>query len=192
MAEPLFLNWQFYQECQLVTAINAAFFLGEPLVEQGTPEYERLVDFVHARNGAAISIEKAHEYLKIKRTPLCKKAGFTWELMKQKIDEGHPVELLVQGPKYGRHSVLAVECRKEAYELGEDPAKLVKIANFGLVANKYGLIKYSKLRAYMRFLDKVRPVAWYFYKDPLHIRRPRLQGEPEVPFVAVVHGKINA
>jgi hypothetical protein len=101
----MFLDQQKYMECQLVTAINAAIYLGEPGIDQNSPEYERLVDLVKARCGSAISNEKAIEYLRLDSELISPK----FDVLRKTLDEGYPVEIGVFTEKHGNHSVLVVD-----------------------------------------------------------------------------------
>ena len=102
------LESQKYSECQLVTAINAAAHLGELPVRPETEEYERLVDLVHARNGAAIAICRALPYLRIKR----KAMPLRWSAVKRALDQGLPVGLDVYCTRIGLHSILCTDYRE--------------------------------------------------------------------------------
>lgn len=62
-----YLNRQKYSECQLITALNAHYYLtGKIYCKQDSPEYEDLVNLCRARHGAAIGIEKVHKKLGLK------------------------------------------------------------------------------------------------------------------------------
>ena len=61
-----YLNKQKYSECQVVTAINAYYFLTGKTIKQDSDEYEELVDISYARYGSAICIEKIYKKLGIK------------------------------------------------------------------------------------------------------------------------------
>jgi hypothetical protein len=60
-----YLNSQKYSECQLITALNAYYYLtGKVYCTQDSPRYEELVDLSGTRHGTAINIEKRiHEKL---------------------------------------------------------------------------------------------------------------------------------
>lgn len=99
-----FLHSQIYSECALVAAINAAIFLGRTSISQGSSEYERLVDLVGARDGSAIRIEKAWEYLQIQE--------FAMENSVDRIRQesiSSPVEIVISHPEtYGIHCALII------------------------------------------------------------------------------------
>lgn len=61
-----YLNKQKYSECQLITAINAYYFLTGKTLEQDSNEYEDLVTLCGARYGSATSIEKIYKRLNLK------------------------------------------------------------------------------------------------------------------------------
>lgn len=138
-----YLNKQKYSECQLVTAINAAICLGEPPVKQDSLEYERLVDFVAARHGSAIDIEKAYEYLKI----TSEMVPSTLEEIKKSIDEGRPIEITIFHDKTGAHSVLVVDYRKDR----------LKVLNFHYVTTRHMWVDWEILDQYICRLENITP-----------------------------------
>jgi len=115
-------NKQNYSDCQLISAVNAYYYLTGKVIPLESKRYEKMVDLVCARNGAAISIKKAHKRLGIESI---------WEgdylpdaqdkdgkmLCKYKILL--PCEVSVWHPKTGFHSVLIVGHNKEcrAYQV---------------------------------------------------------------------------
>jgi len=177
-----YLNTQKYSECQLVTAINAATFLGQGGVDNNSIEYERLVDMVFARSGAAINIELAHRYLGIDKQVIERK-DFTFDNVANKIYEGHPVEARVFSPKSGHHSVLVIN-------FGEDfHPKTKKITN---KTKKYRWVQVLNLKeaknTYIPWDDLVKmllkktknplsnKVGYYFFIEELR----RHQGSIEI------------
>jgi len=140
-----FLNSQKYSECQLITAINAAIFLGEPSIKLNTVEHERLVDLVSARWGAAISIEKAHQYLRIYKT----KMNISWDnIVKYNTSSiskrGNPFEATVFHEKTGRHSVLIVD-----YDQVKS-TKYIQVVNFSQITDKNCWVRWSKFTKHLR------------------------------------------
>lgn len=130
-----YLNSQKYSECQLVTIINAAIFLGESPIDPDSEEYERLVDVVKARIGAAITIDKAIEYLRLNYDYIPKNLRY----LKKYLRNGYPVEIGVQHHKTGFHSCLVVDERNN----------YLKVANFRHVTSKHGWIHWNTLKKYV-------------------------------------------
>ena len=97
------LNTQKYSECQLVAVINAATFLGEPRVDPDSEEYERLVDLVGARNGSALKISAAVTYLRLIQNDII---PVTLEEVRMNLLRGNPVQVAIQHPALGFHSIL--------------------------------------------------------------------------------------
>jgi hypothetical protein len=116
-----YLNEQKYSECQLVSAINAAYYLRGRVVLNDSGEYEKLVDMVRARHGSAIGIERAHEYLKIVKD----KTYPSWFDFTADLKRGgfrFPAEVCVWEKHYGFHSVLVID--------HEPKTNAVRVTNF--------------------------------------------------------------
>jgi len=102
-------------DCQLVTAVNAYYYLTGKTVEE--KEYMEFAEECGCTHGACISVEKAWKKLgiKIKKTyrthdlpdgKFVEKDGFTtYKLMKLPL----PIEISVWHRKCGLHSVLIVD-----------------------------------------------------------------------------------
>ena len=133
-----YINSQKYSECQLISAINAAIYLNEIPILQNSIEYERLIDLVHARNGAAISIEYAHQYLRIKSTDI---GTIDLNTLRNFLDNKNPVEVKVIKPFY--HSVLIIDYKKEGNYL-------VQVLNYKQTDNE-GWIEW---KIFKKFLPK--------------------------------------
>jgi predicted solute-binding protein len=113
-----YINKQLYSECQLITAINAYYYLTGKIIKQESQEYEDLVDLVKARNGSALYIKRVHEKLGL---ITLKKAGHLWDLWDDK-KLLLPIGATVWHKKTGFHSVAIVEqCLK---------TDCIRIANF--------------------------------------------------------------
>jgi hypothetical protein len=91
-----------YSSCQLISAINARIWLGGEDVSE--EEYEYLVDLVKCRYGAAIEINKAHQYLGLKTED-----GPVDTLDLEWVKTHLPVEIGYPDPQKGFHSALVVE-----------------------------------------------------------------------------------
>lgn len=121
-----YLNKQLYSECQLVTAINAYYYLTGKTIKQDSQEYEDLVDLVKARSGSAICIEKAYEKLGL---ITLKKEEWLWGLW----DERKlllPIGATIWHKKTGFHSVAIVDhCPK---------TDCIRVPNFRAVTSTDG------------------------------------------------------
>jgi hypothetical protein len=116
-----YLNKQLYSECQLVVVINAHIYYGGDSIATGSYEYERLVDLVGARGGAAIKIKKAYNYLRLIQKPLPR---LSLDIIKTCLDIGMPIEVCVYNRRSGNHDVLIVDYCKDILTVlnnGEDP-----------------------------------------------------------------------
>lgn len=99
-----YLNCQKYSECQLVTALNAYYYLtGKVYCFQDSEKYEELVDLCGARYGAATSIEKVHRKL-----GLVIKKEFQHKFLFCK-NKTLPLEMSVWHKRTGYHSVCIVD-----------------------------------------------------------------------------------
>ena len=58
-----FINKNKYSECQLITALNAYYYLTGKHIKQDSVRYEEFVDLVNARHGAAIKIKRIWDIL---------------------------------------------------------------------------------------------------------------------------------
>lgn len=125
-----------YSECQLITALNAIYYLTGEYIDQNSNEYEELVDLCMARNGAAISIEKVWDELgiEIKKTYL---TSLDWESNLPPL----PLEISIWHKAYGFHSVLAVD-----YEPKTDA---FRITNFKWATSLKGWIFNEDLYHYL-------------------------------------------
>ena len=155
-----YLNSQKYSECQLVTAINACLFLGEPGVDPESEEYERLVDLTCGRIGACIGIEKAwgHLRLKAKQMP-CNIAS-----IKASLRRGRPVGISMKMHDYGGfHDVLATDIieTKNDYLLQVHNVK----SNYIHIDKKNRLSWKSNLKSMRRYHPNMRSFH-SFYVDP--------------------------
>ena len=104
-----YLNKQLYSECQLVSALNAYYFLTGKTIKQDSQKYENLVDLVGARHGSATCIEKAYAKLGLITV---KKAEHLWDLWDRK-GLLLPIEATIWHKKTGFHSVTIVDqCTK--------------------------------------------------------------------------------
>ena len=133
-----FLNSQKYQECRLVAAINAAIFLNELPILQESIEYERLVDLVKARHGAAIGISKAHKYLRIIPHEL---NFIDLKTTKKYIDIESPIEIVVWHKEPGLHSALITGYNKEDNK--------IRVLNFEEITDDQWWTNWRTLKKYL-------------------------------------------
>ncbi len=158
-------NGQKYSECQLVTALNASYKLGEPFVDPKSNEYERLVDLVLARNGAAITIEKACDYLRLKYVDVAP----SWESIGFADDMNLPLDITINSPKYGLHSVAIVGV-KYGYGGKDGTGEYIIVPNMAYHTNKSMLIKWENLEKYITVGDNIAPnygCFRMFIKNPI-------------------------
>jgi len=94
-----------YSECQLISALNAYYYLTGKCIKQDSKKYENLVDLVKARNGSAIGIEKAWNKLGIK---IVKESNSILDFVKNDTIQC-PLEYNIWHKRYGFHSTLIVD-----------------------------------------------------------------------------------
>jgi len=157
-----YLNSQMYSECQLVTAINAAVYLGQPPVRLGSAEYERLVDLVGARHGSAIRINRAHRYLRLKYVDL--KPEFY--SIRFSLDRGMPVEIGVHSDHHGFHSALVVDVEVRGAECVR-----FKVPNLRRHTDRKMWMTAKELNRILRTESNIGPTYGYFrafYVDEMY------------------------
>ena len=133
-------NKQNYSDCQLIAMVNAYYYLTGKQIDINSKRYEKMVDLVGARHGAAINIKKAHKILGIE---------IAWQGLTlyptdkngEKIKDALPYEALIWHPKYGRHSVLVVDKNEE---IG-----VVRVANFSHATNSQGWMFEEEFRTFV-------------------------------------------
>ena len=137
-----------YSECQLITALNAKYYLTGDYIRQDSEEYEELVNLCGARYGSAICIEKVWDKLNIE----IKDAYISrleWEEWKS-INPLLPLEISVWHKAYGFHSALVVD-----YGPITDA---FRITNFKRATNLQGWIFHEDLSHYLvENPDKTNP-----------------------------------
>jgi len=155
-------NSQKYSECQLVTALNATYCLGEQPIKPDSSEYERLVDFVSARDGSAIRIEKSYSYLKLRFLDI--KPDF--EHIQGALSQGMPVSFGVWTEKHGFHSVLITEIQHDNKKGGYQ----LRVPNLQPYTDKEMWIHWKDLKKLQRVDKNIGPENGYlraFFRDPL-------------------------
>lgn len=166
--EKYYLNSQKYQECRLVAAINAAIFLNELPISQESIEYERLVDLVQARHGAAISISKAHEYLRIIPHEL---NFIDLKTIKKYLDIDSPIEVVVWHKEPGLHSVLIVDYKKENNK--------IRVLNFEEITDDQWWANWTTLKKYL-FHKSNLPVGWVYVINPWYIQNLQIKNNQRI------------
>ena len=137
-----YLKSQKYSECQLVTVLNARYYLTGEVIKQDSQEYEDLVELCGARYGSAICIEKVYERLNL----VIKKHHFGL------IEDGAdlPIDISIWHKAYGFHSVCAVDY--------EPRTRAFRIPNFKWATNLDGWIFGEDLNNFTRLNpDKTEP-----------------------------------
>lgn len=117
-----------YSECQLITALNAYYYLTGKYIKQDSKRYETLVDLAGARHGSAICIEKVWDKLGVK---VIKESNSILDFICDK-KALFPIEYSIWHKRYGFHSTLIVD-----YEPKSDA---VRITNFDKVTTFDGWI----------------------------------------------------
>lgn len=151
------LDTQKYWECQLVSVINAAVYLGEPRVEPNSEEYERLVDLVGARHGSAIRICDAVRYLRLVEHKIHK---VTKDKLRSETMNGRPVQVVIDHPTVGLHGVL----------ITDDNGKSVRVWNLRRKAFPHDRLSWPRLIELMAGVPQVMRWAEWYELDPLRIR----------------------
>lgn len=118
-------------DCQLVTAINAYYYLTGKQIRQESTKYNNLIKLCGADHGSATIIEKVHQELGMEYAD--HDVGFTSTI---------PFEVHIWHKAYGFHSVLVVD--------SEPVTNSYRVANFGRVTNLKGWIFAEDLRNYWR------------------------------------------
>lgn len=151
------LETQKYSECQLVAVINAAAFLGQPLVDPNSEEYERLVDLVKARHGSAITNYLAVEYLRLIKHDI---NPITLNNVRLKVMEGRPVHVGIQHPTVGHHAVL----------LTNGDARGVRVWNMKRKGFPKDRLSWERLGEMMGAVVAHCRKAFWYELDPLKVK----------------------
>lgn len=127
-----------YSECQLITAINAAYLLTGKEIEQESDEYEMLVDLVKARYGSALCVEEAWAYLGIKSTK-----KFTGHEIRENTSAQIPLplEMSIWHKRTGFHSTLVLD-----HDL---KTNCIRVANFREVTSTDGWMFIEDIHMYL-------------------------------------------
>jgi len=138
------INKQKYSECQLVSAFNAAIYLGTRKRIKNK-EYEDLVDLTGARYGSCISVSKSYPILGIdyKDITPTKKNFIKW------ISKGFPVQTNIWHEKTGFHTVLIVNYNENKNR--------VKVLNFRYITNRKMWVSWDVLYEHLEFSKNIDP-----------------------------------
>jgi hypothetical protein len=160
-----YINSQKYSECQLISAINAAIFLNELPVLQDSIEYERLVDLVNARHGAAINIKYAHKYLRI----ICYELEtITLNSVKKYLNVKRPIEAGIHTPSF--HSALIIDHYKK-------DGNYVRVLNMREMTDSKGWIEWKRFKKHCR---KVKPGGWVLTLNPWYLRDLQIKNNQRI------------
>lgn len=99
-------NKQNRNDCQLITALNAYYYIYGKTIGQNTKTYEKLTDLAHTRHRAATTIYKVHQKLKLTTHYYNHLLGFS---TKQKANKWLPIEAIIHHKHYGTHSILTID-----------------------------------------------------------------------------------
>ena len=130
-----FQNTQNYLECQLVSAINAFYYLTGEKIEIGSDGYEELVDLSGGRDRSCLCMSAVYERLGIK---IEKTFDSSEEFMNNLV---FPMEKIVHG---GLHSVLITDW--------DASNKKVRLTNFGV--SRSGWVTEEVFYSAVRVRDK--------------------------------------
>jgi len=157
-----YINFQLRSECQLISALNAYYYLTGNRITQDSQEYESLIDLSLARKGTALNIEKVHDKLGIE--PIGYSNHFhilinKWykfntqeeiEFPKEEQEFKLPIEMNVFHKKTGFHSVLIVDtCIK---------TECIRITNFSDATSLNGWFFSEDLYQYIHHCNQ----GWVF------------------------------
>ena len=137
-------KWQKYlksnsynmSDCQLVTAVNANYYLTDTTIQQNSSEYRTLIDITKCKHGACISIADGWDYLGIKDD-----ARFRWYDLDNYLFSNCFIEVNVWHKYFGYHSIAIVDYIKKA--------SCVRVTNFKHVASTSGWIFLEDLKPHI-------------------------------------------
>ena len=124
-----YINRQRYLECQVVSAINAYYYLTGTAIDFGSPRYNYLLDIAEANTEPARFIDLVHKELGLK-------IKTTYEAIADFSTVEYPLEKTI-----GMHSILLIDYKKDC----------VRITNVG---QKDGWVKISDFLKFSKGLDE--------------------------------------
>ncbi len=129
-----YIRQQRDSSCAIVALLNAKRFYGLSTCLPGSFEYEKLIDMAACRAGAAIHIDKAAEYLGLKRT----------RIPRGDAHEHFPFSFACYPPKMTLHAILAIGGMKDIwtvvnYRIYRGPTvESVKVSDLDLLSLPQG------------------------------------------------------
>ena len=123
-------------DCQLVTAVNANYYLTGNSIQQNSAEYNTLIDITKCKHGACISIEDGRSYLGINEDIRFK----SYDLNKYLFSNCF-IEVNVWHKYFGYHSIAIVDYIEKA--------SCVRVTNFKHVASTNGWIFLEDLKPHI-------------------------------------------
>lgn len=132
-----YINNQKYSDCQIVTAVNAYYYLTGKQIKYNSPTYRRFVELTGAKYGSAIQIERIYDDLKLCYTEYDDFLNF-YRLVE---DRKFPIEITVDHKRHGRHSVLVIDY--------EPKCNAYQITNFSFATTKNGWIFWEDLNQFV-------------------------------------------
>lgn len=150
----IYQNEQRYSECQLVSALNAAYCLGEKLIHPDSEEYERLVDLTGARHGNCINVYKAYEYLRLNYIDVKPEWGSIWFAMEMNL----PISVGVISAVNNFHSTVIIEMKHNNktgdYEL--------RVPNLKRHTDKQMWVNWPKYKKIIHVIENIGPEYGFF------------------------------
>jgi len=126
-----------YADCQLVTAINAYYYLTSKIIKQDSDKYRELAKLSGCIHGSCINITKSYD-----RLGICVDKEFEWYNMHEYLKSNCFMEVTVWHKKYGFHSVSIVDYSKKT--------DCIRVTNFEYETSLNGWM----------FFEDFRPFLW--------------------------------
>lgn len=101
---------RYNSDCQLVTAVNASYYLYDIMINQDGPQYKELAKLAGCVHGSCIDIKKAW-----KKLGICEDQRFSNKFeLKDNLFENCFIEASIWHQRYGFHSVSIVDYIEKA------------------------------------------------------------------------------
>ena len=150
----IYQNEQKYAECQLITALNASYCLGESFISPNSEEYERLVDLTGGRHGSCIDVTKAYKYLRLEYIDVKPE----WNSILFAMDKNLPISMGVDTKKHGLHSIIVVEFKNNNKKGWYD----LKVPNLNGYTNKRMWIHWLDFEKIINEKENIGPNYGFF------------------------------
>lgn len=150
----IYQNEQKYSECQLVTALNASYCLGESFISSNNEEYERLVDLTGGRYGSCIDVTKAYKYLRLEYIDVKPE----WNSILFAMDKNLPISIGVYTKIHGLHNVVIVKMKHNNNKGWYD----LKIPNLNGYTSKKMWIHWYDLKKIIKVRENIGPNFEFF------------------------------